>query len=97
MFGVKTEESCPSPVNNGFFTLCKELGSTKNILVGHDHVNDFSVMYEGIRLSYSLKTGFGSYWDEELIGGTTLNINSKGNVNINHHYYDLQENGFDIS
>ena len=61
-FGVKTEGSCPSPVNNGFFELCKSLGSTKNILVGHDHVNDFSVMYEGIRLSYSLKTGFGSYW-----------------------------------
>lgn len=95
-FGAKEEDSCPSPVNNGFFTLCKELGSTKNILVGHDHVNDFSVMYDGICLSYSLKSGFGSYWTDNMIGGTTLNINSKGNMNLEHHYYNLQENNWDI-
>ncbi|MBO7178749.1 MAG: metallophosphoesterase [Clostridia bacterium] len=97
LFGNKTEQSCPSPVNNGFFALCKELGSTKNILVGHDHVNDFSVMYDGIRLSYSLKSGFCSYWTDEMIGGTTLNINSKGNLDIEHHYYDLQENNWDVT
>lgn len=97
LFGNQTEDCCTSPVNNGFFTLCKELGSTKNILVGHDHVNDFSVMYDGIRLSYSLKSGFGSYWTDEMIGGTTLNINSKGNLDIEHHYYDLQENSWDIT
>lgn len=96
LFGNKTEDCCPSPVNNGFFNLCKELGSTKNILVGHDHVNDFSVMYDGIRLSYSLKSGFGSYWTDQMIGGTTLSINSKGSVNIEHNYYDLQENNWDI-
>lgn len=97
MFGARTEDCCPSPVNNGFFNLCKELGSTKNMLVGHDHVNDFSVMHDGIRLSYSLKSGFGSYWTPEMIGGTTLNINSKGEVDIEHHYYDLQENNWDIT
>lgn len=96
LFGKQTEGCCPSPVNNGFFTLCKELGSTKNILVGHDHVNDFSVMYDGIRLSYSLKSGFGSYWTDQMIGGTTLSINSKGVVNMEHNYYDLQENNWDI-
>ena len=96
LFGKQTEGCCPSPVNNGFFALCKELGSTKNILVGHDHVNDFSVMYDGIRLSYSLKSGFGSYWTDQMIGGTTLSINSKGKVNIEHNYYDLQENNWDI-
>ena len=96
LFGARTEDCCPAPVNNGFFTLCKELGSTKNILVGHDHVNDYSVMYEGIRLSYSLKSGFGSYWTPEMIGGTTLNINSAGDVDIENHYYNLSENNWDI-
>jgi hypothetical protein len=86
LFGSRTEDNCPSPDNNGFFALCKELGSTKNIIVGNDHVNDYSVMYEGIRLSYSLKSGFGSYWTPEMIGGTTLNINSKGDVDIENHY-----------
>jgi hypothetical protein len=96
-YGALREDACPSPVNNGFFALCQELDSTKNILVGHDHVNDFSVMYEGIRLSYGLKTGFGSYWDEETIGGTTLTIDSKGSVEIENHYYDLKENNFNIT
>ena len=96
LFGSRTEDNCPSPDNNGFFALCKELGSTKNIIVGHDHVNDYSVMYEGIRLSYSLKSGFGSYWTPEMIGGTTLNINSKGDVDIENHYYSLPENNWDI-
>jgi hypothetical protein len=53
-------------------------------------------MHDGIRLSYSLKSGFGSYWTPGMIGGTTLNINSKGEVDIEHHYYDLQENNWDI-
>lgn len=96
LFGSRTEDNCPSPDNNGFFALCKELGSTKNIIVGHDHVNDYSVMYDGIRLSYSLKSGFGSYWTPEMIGGTTLNINSAGDVDIENHYYSLPENNWDI-
>lgn len=95
--GDKFEYGGMAPVNNGFFDLCKELGSTKTILVGHDHVNDFIINYEGITLAYSVKTGFGSYWVEDLIGGTTVNINDKGNAKINQHYYDLEQCGWDIT
>lgn len=95
--GNKYEYGGMAPVNNGFFALCKELGSTKNILVGHDHVNDFSIPYEGIRLTYAVKSGFGSYWREDMIGGTTLSIKSSGNVQVDQHYYDLIENGWNIS
>ncbi len=93
-FGSKLENCCPAPVNNGFFSLCKELGSTKNILVGHDHANDFTALYEGIYLSYGVKSGFGSYWNPELIGGTTLDINSLGMVKLQNHYYDMEANGW---
>ncbi len=95
--GRKYEYGGMAPVNNGFFDLCKELGSTKNIIVGHDHVNDFSILYEGIYLTYAVKSGFGSYWREDMIGGTTINVNSLGNAKINQHYYDLIENGWLIS
>ncbi len=90
------EEPCPAPVNNGFFDLCKELGSTKTIVFGHDHRNDLVVPYEGITLAYGVKSGFGSYWDFDMIGGTTLTIDSLGQVDVEQHYYDLKENGFDI-
>ncbi len=93
-YGRKREVCCPAPVNNGFFSLCKELGSTKNIIVGHDHVNDFTALYEGIYLSYAVKTGFGCYWDADMIGATTLDVNSLGMVKLQNHYYDLEENGW---
>lgn len=94
--GRKLEESCPSAVNNGFFDLCKSLGSTKLIVAGHDHKNDFYVDYEGIRLAYGVKSGFGSYWQYDMIGGLTINIDSMGQTEIQQHYYDLDECGFDI-
>lgn len=85
-FGVCHETPCPPPVNTGFFALCKELGSTKNIIAGHDHRNDFSVSYQGIRLTYALKCGAGCYWEEELNGGTKISINSDGNALVEHIY-----------
>ena len=87
-FGSLNETICSPEGNNGFFTKCKELGSTKNMIVGHDHVNNLSVEYEGIRLSYSLKCGPGCYWLPEKNGGSVLTINSQGNATFSHHYIE---------
>ncbi len=88
-FGKNSEWVCSAPVDNGFFDLCKELGSTKNMIVGHDHVNSSSIVYDGIRLTYGLKLGEGCYFEEGMTGGTTLSINSEGNVTTQHHYIAL--------
>lgn len=90
-FGENHEPECPAPVNNGFFDICKELGSTKNIVVGHDHVNSSSIVYDGIRLTYGLKLGEGCYYEEGMTGGTTLAIDSTGSVVTEHHYVELGE------
>ncbi len=90
-FGKNREGVCAPEINNGFFALCKELGSTKNMVVGHDHTNYSSILYDGIRLSYGLKSSTGSYWDEDVMGGTTLSINSEGNAEIEHHFFDISE------
>lgn len=84
--GTYGESVCSSPVNNGFFGVCKELGSTKTMIVGHDHANDFSVVYEGIRLTYALKTGYGCYYTDGIIGGTVVSIGSDGAASVNHIY-----------
>ena len=68
--------------------MCKELGSTKNIVAGHDHVNNFSVEYQGIRLSYALKTGYGAYYDEDMAGASTVTVNKSGNAVVEHHFVD---------
>lgn len=87
-FGVNHEAICCPTANNGFFSLCRELGSTKNIVCAHDHVNCASILYDGIRLTYALKTGPGGYWEEEMNGGTKLTVKSDGSITTEHIYVD---------
>lgn len=90
-FGVNHEWICSAEKDNGFFDLCKELGSTKNMVCGHDHVNCSSILYDGIRLSYGVKTGAGCYWEPEMSGGTTITISSDGSAEIEHHFIDRSD------
>ncbi len=88
----KMHEKNGAPLfNNGFFDVCKSLGSTKNIMCGHDHKNCFSIEYEGITLTYAMKTGYGCYWERETNGGTALTVSSAGDVKTEHHYIDPSE------
>lgn len=89
-FGAITEGGCAvcSPEgNNGFFATAVELGSTKNMVFGHDHVNNMSAVYEGIRLSFALKSGHGSYWSEDMMGASVVTVNSQGNASFSHLPY----------
>lgn len=85
---MKESVSC-SVKNYGLFNLMKNYGSTKNMICGHDHVNDFSLNYNGIRLTYGVKTGSGCYWDEsgETNGCTTLKIDATGAASISQYYF----------
>lgn len=51
----------PSEYNYGFFDKVRELGSTKGIFCGHDHLNNFSVDYKGVRLSYTYTVDYLAY------------------------------------
>ncbi len=80
----------------------KELG-VDSIFAGHEHSNSASVMYEGIRVAYGLKTGtydranfktadgsiVASYSDvgEPLIGGTAINLGADGTISDTYHIY----------
>lgn len=57
----------------------------------HDHANDFSLLYRGIRLTYGVKTGDGCYWakDGSMNGCTTLSISATGVGTLNQVYLDL--------
>ena len=35
----------------------KEFDSTTYVFAGHDQLNNYSVMYEGVRRTYAMKTG----------------------------------------
>ena len=80
--GVAWEE------DSGLFEKIVEMGSTKTMLVGHDHINNYQLTYRGISLNYALHTGIGCYWEESLSGGTVMTIGSDGHISVNHKYID---------
>lgn len=43
------------------FETMQELGSTKGIFCGHDHLNNFSIDYKGIRLTYGYSVDYLAY------------------------------------
>lgn len=88
-FGERNEDVCSATYNPGMFSKIKEMGNTTHTFVGHDHVNNFSVKYEGIVLSYGLKSSRQFAYSEELIGGTLITINADRSVDIEHKYVEV--------
>jgi hypothetical protein len=87
-FGINCEDVCCFKEDDGFFDVVTELGSTKAVIAGHDHVNCSCIRYKGVRLTYGLKTGMGAYWKPEMNGGTVLTVTSDGLTDIRHEFVD---------
>ena len=81
-FGVMHESVCYSDTPTGLFDAMRELGSTKNVIVGHDHLNNFSINYRGIRLTYGMASS--SVGLKNKVGGTLLTINDEGKADLCH-------------
>lgn len=87
LYGEKREGVCESGFDAGLFDAMKEKGSAQAVYFGHDHVNDFGVMCDGILLSYIQPSGYGAYnmqskfdapENEWIQGATLLNIRQDG-------------------
>lgn len=55
--GTRMEEACAPKLNTGMFAAMKESGDVMGMFVGHDHDNDYAVMWKGILLAYGRFTG----------------------------------------
>ncbi|MDR2267792.1 MAG: metallophosphoesterase [Christensenellaceae bacterium] len=79
-----------------------ELGSTQGVFVGHDHLNNFSIMYNGgagdryIKLTYSLSIDYLAYWGiykkTAQRGGTVIDIKPNGEFSS----YALRLKNFEV-
>ena len=86
LYGETREGVCESGFDSGLVDALFEKDSTQAVYFGHDHVNDFGVMYDDILLSYIQSSGYGSYnmgskgapENEWLQGCTILNISADG-------------------
>ena len=88
-FGVNREGIASSNYDDGVVEVLEECGHTKHVIAGHEHVNNFSILYNGIRLTYGTKIGMGCYWDSDLNGGTVLTVTENGVKELHHEYIDV--------
>lgn len=75
--GVYVHYSLYGSAQNGFFDLAKSI-NVKDIVCGHQHGNNFTLLYRGVRLTFALKTDeLGGFYEDEnvyLNGATVLRI-----------------------
>lgn len=70
--GTRMEKVCSPELNSGMFTAMKEAGDVMAVFVGHDHNNDYSVMWKGILLAYGRYTGGNTEYNHLPNGGRVI-------------------------
>ncbi len=87
LYGEKREGICESGFDSGLVDAMIQKGSAQAVYFGHDHVNNFGVMYNDILLSYIQPSGYGVYnmeskfdapENEWIQGCTLLDIKTDG-------------------
>ncbi|MDE6656278.1 MAG: metallophosphoesterase family protein, partial [Anaeroplasmataceae bacterium] len=76
--GEKNEDICDSKYHSKLFETAVELGSTKAMFCGHDHLNNIALTYKGIMLTYGLSIDYLAYPNIETKtdqrGGTLITL-----------------------
>ena len=70
----------------GIFNKAYRLNSTKAIIYGHNHRNNYSVDYYGIKLCFGTKSSRAAYHDRDLIGGSVYVLKPDNTIQIERHY-----------
>ncbi len=96
--GEPGEDVYPSLYPDNMFETIEKLGSTQAIFCGHDHLNNFSISYKGVRLTYGFTidylayTGIKDYGRQR--GCTLINVKSDGGFECKqeNYYQEKYEN-----
>jgi len=82
--------SCPK-YNSGLFDKMLELGSTKAVCCGHDHVNNSRILYKGIYLIYGINSDDRIYYNANMMGGHVITIHDDNSLSFEHIYHSYEE------
>ncbi len=85
LFGDRREQLGTPPYEDFVAEMLLEEGHTDSVFCGHDHRNDDCLLYKGLSLCYTLKTGSGCYYDKDKTGGTVITVNRE-KINIRQEY-----------
>ena len=81
-YGQKNENVCYGAGSDNLFETMQATGSTQGIFCGHDHVNNYSLEYNGIRLTYGMSVDYLAYKDIDKQGNyrgcTLITVNPDG-------------------
>lgn len=82
---------CGVEPENLFETML-ELGSTKGVFCGHDHYNNATIEYKGIRLTYGMCLDYLTYDDVDKLGSqrgcTVITLTQDGDLSVSlENYY----------
>ncbi len=83
---------------DNIFEAMQELGSTKGIFCGHDHLNNFSIDYKGIRLTYGYSIDYLAYSGISKLGSqrgcTMITVTENGDFSVvaENYYQDKYAN-----
>ena len=86
---------------DNLFETMQELGSTKAIFCGHDHDNNFSIDYKGIRFTYGMSIDYlaypGIYKRGSQRGCTVINFSPDGSFDCTqeNYYQDKYQSVYD--
>ena len=99
--GEHREDTCCSENSDMFFETIEELGSTKALFCGHDHINTGVIEYKGVKLVYGMSIDYIAYVDPvtSLVGYqrgcTVINVDgSEIDVSIENYYQDKYESKY---
>lgn len=85
-YGKISEKICTSAFESKLFNTAIELGSTKAMFWGHDHYNNQSLEYKGIRMTYGYSIDYlampGICKHNVQRGGTLISINCNGGFKV---------------
>ena len=81
VFGVKAEGICCPQTNSGLFTANKECGDILAHFCGHDHDNDYAVMYKNVLLAYGRYSGGDTVYND-IPNGARIIIMHEGTRNF---------------
>ena len=74
LFGVRKEGVCSPQLNSGLFAAMKEMGDVEGTFVGHDHDNDYGVMWHDILLAYGRYTGGNTVYNHLANGARVIEL-----------------------
>ena len=74
MIGTRGETVSCATTNSGMFTSIKECGDVMGVFVGHDHDNDYAVIYKEVLLAFGRYTGGNTVYNNLGINGARVII-----------------------